>query len=299
MKKNDFNDACLVCKGINLEKLCHLYSPHFLNIFRHPVKICKDCGHMQLSPLFGEEEYKAINDSFFGGKYLINGKQNKDNTLKIEKMNQRLSKHITERALNVLDVGAGEAWALEYFTRKGHNYSAVEGVDSLANSIIQRGSQVIANSIFEDLKEYHNKFDLILFRHVLEHMLDPEAAIQSIAGLLKENGLLYLAVPNAANVSGDKGILTSYLRPVHISYFCKENLVRIVTQCGFVPEEIDAGKEIFILFRKTNTKISMGNSNQYLKQKSYFKMLIKKNFLIDLKNIVKIFLRYYMRKAPK
>ncbi len=299
MKKADSYNVCLVCESTNLEKLCHLYSPHFLNIFRYPVTICKDCGHMQLSPLFGEEKYKAINDSFFEKKYLVNGKQNKDNSIKIEKMNQRLSKYITERAMNVLDVGAGEAWALEYFTRKGHNYSAVEGVDILAKNIIEKGCQVIASSIFSDLKEYHNKFDLVLFRHVLEHMLNPRAAIRSIASLMKEDGLLYLAVPNAANVSGDKGVLTSYLRPVHISYFCQENLIRMMAQFGFVPVEVDAGKEIYVLFRKPANKISTNNINCYQKQKSYFKRLIRKKSMTDLKNILKIYIGYYFRKISK
>ena len=30
-----------------------------------------------------------------------------------------------------------------------------------------------------------------------------------------------------------KGFTTSYIRPVHISYFCKENIISLINEFGF------------------------------------------------------------------
>ena len=46
--------------------------------------------------------------------------------------------------LRILDVGAGEAWALPYFMEKCGNYSAIEEVPKLCASIRENGGSVIA-----------------------------------------------------------------------------------------------------------------------------------------------------------
>jgi len=61
-----------------------------------------------------------------------------DNQKKLEKLDQRISSYI-KKGMNVLDVGAGEAWAMDYFQNKKCNYSAIEAVPRLADSITDRG----------------------------------------------------------------------------------------------------------------------------------------------------------------
>lgn len=47
-------------------------------------------------------------------------------------------------------------------------------------------------------KVIHEKFDVIIFSHELEHLLDPIAGLRAILSLLNEGGVAIVAVPNTA-----------------------------------------------------------------------------------------------------
>ncbi len=49
---------------------------------------------------------------------------------------------------------------------------------------------------YADLGTYHNHFDLILARHVLEHTYDPIAFVRSLRELLAPGGILVIEVPS-------------------------------------------------------------------------------------------------------
>ena len=47
--------------------------------------------------------------------------------------------------------------------------------------------------------QYQNSFDVILFSHVLEHLIDPTETIRKLLPYLKQNGKIIIALPNIAN----------------------------------------------------------------------------------------------------
>ncbi|MFC1499306.1 class I SAM-dependent methyltransferase [Verrucomicrobiota bacterium] len=150
--------------------------------------------------------------------------------------------------LKVLDVGAGEGWAMSYFQEKSCEYYAVEPVERLAYSIKDRGGKVIGRNIFDNLQEYKGCFDIIIFRHVLEHLLDPCRALEALAEFLRPEGILYVALPNAVAPSVKKGFRSSYIRPVHISYFCVENVLWLASRANLGCVEFVSEGEICCLF---------------------------------------------------
>lgn len=50
---------------------------------------------------------------------------------------------------------------------------------------------------------YHKVFDLVLCEQVLEHVLNPQRAVQNLAHLLKPGGLLHVTVPAINNSHGE------------------------------------------------------------------------------------------------
>lgn len=285
---------CLVCTSKNLEYLCHMCSI-FLSRLRHGVAICRDCGHVQVDPIFTEQEYEEINHKFFTQKYLVGNQENSfNNEKKIKKLEKRLTGHM-DSIKDVLDVGPGEGWSLDYFHKFDCRYYAVEKVNQFAKHILEKGGMVISSSLSEGGNEYEGFFDLIVCRHVLEHVFEPEQFLKNIYKMLKQEGYLYLALPNAFQVSENKkGYRTSYLRPVHISYFCPENVYRLCQKVGFekIFEEVD--DEIFFLLKKTQAQVNVSHDNYYQRQKIYFSKQIKKNYYRDFFNIIKIYIRRYL-----
>ncbi|OVE76447.1 hypothetical protein BVX97_01005 [bacterium E08(2017)] len=270
---------CLVCSGQNSERLCRMISAHCPLIF-HNVVICQDCGHVQLDPLFDEGTYAGINESFFNRKYLVEDKLSSNNEKKLKNLDRMLSDHI-DTGMRILDVGAGEGWAFDYFKGKGCEYSAIEPIPRLAESLSSRGAKIIGASIFEEQAEHRGNYDLVIFRHALEHMLNPGEALNRLAGYLKEGGLLYLVVPNGAKPGMKKGLRTSWLRPVHISYFSGSNLLRLTARAGMEKVAMEEEGEIRCLLSKTDGEVAAEYSNCYEELKVVYRTLLRKTLFKD------------------
>jgi 2-polyprenyl-3-methyl-5-hydroxy-6-metoxy-1,4-benzoquinol methylase len=251
----------------------------------HRVAICRDCGHIQIDPLFSEKDFATINESFIGRKYLTAGNQNPDNVKKEKKLDEILSSYLRE-GMKILDVGPGEAWAMRYFQNKKCHYNAIEPIEKLAVSIRERGGVVIGKSLFDNYSKHNSYFDIIVFRHVLEHMLNPIEALSILKSLLKSNGLIYLALPNASKFSIRKGFRTSFLRPIHISYFCVGNVLRIVESAGLKSISTQSTEEISCLLRHGNGKNTI-NENFYNQQRTIFLKMKYRAFPKDMYKIGK------------
>jgi len=272
-------EKCLVCDGNKLESLILFYS-RFLPKFFRRVSICVNCGHIQVYPMFNEKELKNINDRFFGGLYLRTNKQDHlNNYKKLNKLKNKLAPIIKEN-MNILDVGPGEAWALEYFQKNRCNYYAIESVTKLADSIIARGGEVIGSDIFKKYEKYNSFFDIIIFRHVLEHLLEPKLSLKILKNLLQNDGIIYLALPNAERPSKKKGFRTSFIRPVHVSYFHVDNVKRISHYAGLTPLQIDTSGEIFMLLGHSK-KNDQSIINKYTTQKNVFLKIAKETLFQD------------------
>ena len=112
--------------------------------------------------------YFGCDTSFFSSNYSGIKQNVSNNEAKQKILMQRLDPFI-KKSMSVLDVGAGEGWALEYVQSLGAKYYAVESVKSLANSIVNRGGMVVAKSI-ENLE----KIDFIVshvFSYPLKHRI--------------------------------------------------------------------------------------------------------------------------------
>ena len=283
MSKN----ACLVCGSSALVNITTGYSRYWPRLFKK-VAACQDCGHIQLNPLYAAKEYEEINTKFFSKAYLANGRFNVvNNGKKLKKLEGFLGARISS-GLRVLDVGAGEAWALPYFMKKCGNYSAIEEVPKLCTSIRDKGGRVIATSLNSDLNGFNGTFDVIIFRHTIEHLLDPKKALGKLRDLLSENGVIFLALPNSSQPGAKKGFRTSYLRPVHISYFCEGNCRRLVISCGFKILQDKVDGEIQFLLGKASSDLEVVRfQNYYDEQLQVFKAAQKKAFFKDIRFFIK------------
>jgi 2-polyprenyl-3-methyl-5-hydroxy-6-metoxy-1,4-benzoquinol methylase len=250
------------------------------------VAICRGCGHVQVFPMFSAAELERINARFFGTKYLQEGREAAHNAGKQAALDERLGAHLRP-GLSVLDVGAGEGWGARYFAGKGCAYHAIEAVDRLAENVRAQGGTVIGGSLYADLPDWAGRFDLVVFRHVLEHLLRPAEAFQRLARLLRPDGLLYAALPNARQPAAAAGFRTSYLRPVHVSYFCAENVLRLAAGAGLRCRDSGADSELyFILGPGSEEGPSLGN--QYADMKRVFREHSARHRLRDAANLCRI-----------
>lgn len=126
---------------------------------------------------------------------------------------------------NLLDIGAGTGDFLLAAKNKGWNTSGVEpNPDAFA---LAENKGVFLSKNFQGFQE--KQFDVITMWHVLEHVPDLEMQIFQIKKLLKEDGLLVVAVPNfkSFDAAQYKEYWAAYDVPRHLWHFSKTAIEKI------------------------------------------------------------------------
>ena len=150
-----------------------------------------------------------------------------------------------ERAL---EVGCGSG-ALLTSLKKNQIVNSATGLDPYGTppeehilDFFFRGS---IEAVLTELQK-QERFDLIIFADVLEHLDDPWTTLRIITnGLLRENGLVVISIPNFRNFyTLGKIIFTNSFRyeqegvldKTHLRFFCTKDIVELVTQAGLEVE---------------------------------------------------------------
>jgi SAM-dependent methyltransferase len=164
---------------------------------------CGDCG-VVFSDRYAREGFDAKNvyNSFY--KNEIAGRFNFGVELVVRLFRlYRAFKIFTiyPRAKSILDIGSGRGFTL-YFLKKIFRYHTTVGTQidpaALKFSREKLGLDIYGEDLLKlDLKD--GQFDLVTMWHVLEHLPDPEAYVERIRRLLKDNGKLIIEVPNFAS----------------------------------------------------------------------------------------------------
>ncbi len=78
-------------------------------------------------------------------------------------------------------------------------------------------------------------FNVVIIKHIVEHLPDPEKAIHEISRVMEQEGVLILATPNLGSLlkpwKGDQWI--GYQDPTHISLKQPEEWLRLIQNAGF------------------------------------------------------------------
>ncbi|MGD2179773.1 class I SAM-dependent methyltransferase [Lusitaniella coriacea] len=141
----------------------------------------------------------------------------------------------------VVEIGANDGEFLSFLAKAGYNNRlAVEPSMTLANVCSNRGHQVwnahldVAEAL--KIKEACGFARVVICRHTLEHVPDPQGLLLAMRSLLSEDGLLFLEVPDARVIIRD--LQGHELWDEHLYYFTSENLSSLLQRSRFHVEEM-------------------------------------------------------------
>lgn len=136
----------------------------------------------------------------------------------------------------VLEVGCAEGFFLARIVERKSGNIQVSGIEpsrryvEYARSLIPRGR--FYEDLLEEVEFGNERFDLVIMRHVFEHLLSPIRTLEIVSGVLKPTGAMFVEVPDAAiPVAG----AFHFFHHEHLSYFTKETLTATVARAGFKP----------------------------------------------------------------
>lgn len=157
----------------------------------------------------------------------------------------KLAKILYERvdvvsAGTIVDYGAGDGSFAEALAEVFPE-SEVVAVDLAAVRPADLPSSIKYYSVSEFL-DSEEKYDLIVLRHVLEHIENPNECISHLDGKLKLQGALYVEVPNAHSIW--RRILgrywAGYYWPYHFFIPSSEGLKRMAARNSLVVEKVSS-----------------------------------------------------------
>jgi SAM-dependent methyltransferase len=291
---------CDVCDASDFEHLCNLRNGRIPD-YAPPVAICRNCGFVTINPRTDSAQYKQINGRWYPFKFSVDNPLDSDEEKKFGKwkiMWRRIQEFYPEGPSNLLDIGAGQGWAIEYVQHMFPDMNAVAieqwgpSQDYIRDNL---GAAIVDIDINSDWpKNLHNQFDLAIFRHTLEHLEEPLKALQQIADCLSPDGHAYIAVPNAMAIQQGAPVRTNFFRPIHLHYFNCTTMVKLAARAGLTATALQDGKEIWGLFRRNGTDVKAVEPPMidYTKQREFVRNRLNDGRWLDIKTEMRMALRW-------
>jgi SAM-dependent methyltransferase len=192
---------------------------------------CPACSHMQLERFPEEEELAEAYGEAESEDYV---EEEAGQRATARAALDRIERHVERGRL--LDLGCWVGFLLAEARDRGWDALGVEpsafacrfARDELDLEVIQAG-------LFEaDLPD--SRYDAVVLGDVIEHLLDPAAALDRVAGLLRPGGVLYMALPNAGSrVARRLGPRWWSVIPTHVHYFTRPSLFTLLRRRGYEP----------------------------------------------------------------
>ncbi len=235
--------------------LCGNTKKKVLDINGHIVQ-CTSCGLKFVSPRASQTSISQAYDWSYENCPGW-GKVKPDADLMYERRFDFLSHFITKGRL--FDVGAG----LGEFLNKANKTNSWEcsGSETSTYAIMFAKKEFdvdISLGQLEELNIPDKSYDAVTLWHVLEHLPNPTMAIKEINRILKDNGLIFIAVPNDSWLARrhfiKNAIKTTFFKNKlklkkmyphineegnkHLFYFTPKTLTRLLTNCNFKVEKL-------------------------------------------------------------
>lgn len=199
---------------------------------QHRIMKCKRCGLLYVDPQPTEDELREYYTRIADHQYLLKYKH--QSLQRGDKILQLVGRFKADG--NLLDVGCGYGFFLDLARKKGWNAYGLE----LATGAVQYAREVYNLNILQgDINEVpfrRGEFDLISLQHTLEHIPHPILTLRKLAAALKSDGILAVAVPNAASLmarlAGTRWVCFSQASH-HLCHYTTRTLELLLNLSGF------------------------------------------------------------------
>lgn len=141
-----------------------------------------------------------------------------------------------EPGMRVLEVGCAEGFFLHRLEERLGVRLDLYGVE-LSEKYLEQAKKLLPKATIletplEQTEFAEVKFDLIVLRHVLEHLGSPIACLQKIRSILAPKGLVYIEVPDSSKTSPS---VSRFYHHEHLLYFTTEVLRSYLGSAGLKP----------------------------------------------------------------
>ncbi len=251
-------EACPLCQSGQSHTLCDLdYDEPKLKAFiehfyqgrigettllggRYRVVKCGRCGFVYQDPILGDKGMQLLYHDWVDQERSLQKKKNAP-----AKLYQQYAGQITTLSrlfdkppaqTRVLDFGMGWGYWCRMAQAHGYDVSGYELSFERCKHARQMGLRVIDN-----LAQSENQFDFIYANQLFEHLAEPVQVLSELCRCLKDDGIVYLRVPDGRGVDSrlqrhgwSPGL--DAIHPLeHINCFTRKTLIDLAASSGLHP----------------------------------------------------------------
>jgi SAM-dependent methyltransferase len=204
-----------------------------LNYYR-----CENCS------LWNYDISRGLDQSQYTGAYLSPTEHTATANVRIRSSWEYLRERMTTPG-RILDIGCGNACLLYHAREAGWQTRGLELSEDWARSVYDDTRiEIRVADFLEYAPDEGETYDVVVLRHVLEHLQDPILAMRKVGALLKDDGRALLEFPNTRSIgyflkrlSKNRGLrndkFSEAWRPGHCNEFCRESFEYLTRKTGF------------------------------------------------------------------
>lgn len=214
---------CIICNNnlVALAKKLKTASSRADKTISLSIYECVNCGHVQK---YVGINYKNHLDDVYKTAYTLPGGGRKTNIVNGKPISREgnLANYVSnffikKTNVSLLDIGTGEGYLLKAFSEVQPKFK-LSGFDITKEKESVIKSNGATNFYHKNLSEINEKFDIITFNHVVEHLTNPVETLKQAVSLLKPKGIIVVVVPCFELVYSDFFFLE------HCSHFTEKTL---------------------------------------------------------------------------
>ena len=238
---------CPICSH---DRVDVLHSQKFALPEAHPltdgydIVCCSNCGFVYADTAASQEAYDRFyteHSKYEDGKTATGGVDNRWDRERQADTAKQISDLLNNPSCSILDVGCANGGLLR--SLKDFGYTHVFGIDpspACVENTRKLGVDAEIGSLFQTLSL--EPFDCVVLSHTLEHVQDLARAAKWIRTTLKENGRLYIEVPDAEQYTDFVDAPFQDFNIEHINHFSLTSLQNYMKRSGFEP--LESGRKV-------------------------------------------------------
>ncbi len=222
-------DHCRICGSKNIVDLNVAKNFYLLNLdlsIDMPYMACADCEFIFQGRYVGDD----FLSTYYNKSPMLRRKTpNRYEIDQIERQANFVTRNIDIAKKRVLEIGSSTGFFLKYLHQK---YSVDIYFDELSEEAVEILEE---QSEFKNFHKFDVKIDLIVLRHVLEHIYDLDSFLSHIDKITESKSMVFVEVPDWSHLDGD----TDPLNFEHINQFNSGNVIDLFSRKGWSCEALE------------------------------------------------------------
>lgn len=255
---------CQICYSNDKRKLTELCSnmdimgPFFKKV-KSDIVACTKCGNVYVDIDVEQEAFtKYYSSDYSKSLSYIEVFGEKNALVYYENIYKRISKYIGKDA-KILEIGGGIGELSEFLKNKGYeDITILEPSKRCIEMCKEKGFKTLYSDAMATIDEERGKYDFIIINHTLEHILSFDNILKVSYDMLKDDGGIYIEVPDAEKYTEVDFVPYWFFTYEHIAHFSLNSFDNIAAAFGFIVKEkksylkCNSYNVMYAVFQKSN-----------------------------------------------